>query len=63
MNSEDFNVLPLDKMTDLPNESVEEFSFDDLWNDRPVENPLPSAIAPEGELVPAAQAQPLREEI
>ncbi|MBE9244198.1 DUF3086 domain-containing protein, partial [Microcystis aeruginosa LEGE 00239] len=63
MNSEDFNVLPLDKMTDLPNESVEEFSFDDLWNDRPVENPLPSAIAPEGELVPPAQAQPLRAEI
>ncbi|MFN7554818.1 MAG: DUF3086 domain-containing protein, partial [Microcystis sp.] len=48
MNSEDFNVLPLDKMTDLPNESVEEFSFDDLWNDRPVENPLPSETAPEG---------------
>ncbi|REJ47680.1 MAG: DUF3086 domain-containing protein [Microcystis aeruginosa TA09] len=63
MTSEDFNVLPLDKMTDLPNESVEEFSFDDLWDDRPVENPLPSAIAPEGELVPAAQAQPLRAEI
>ncbi|MFM8298615.1 MAG: DUF3086 domain-containing protein, partial [Microcystis aeruginosa] len=63
MTSEDFNVLPLDKMTDLPNESVEEFSFDDLWNDRPVENPQPSAIAPEGELVPPAQAQPLRAEI
>jgi len=63
MNSEDFNVLPLDKMTDLPNESVEEFSFDDLWNDRPVENPLPSETAPEGELVPTAQAQPLRGEI
>ncbi|MFM7279137.1 MAG: DUF3086 domain-containing protein, partial [Microcystis aeruginosa] len=63
MTSEDFNVLPLDKMTDLPNESVEEFSFDDLWNDRPVENLLPSETVPEGELVPAAQAQPLRAEI
>ncbi|RPH90876.1 MAG: DUF3086 domain-containing protein, partial [Chroococcales cyanobacterium metabat2.561] len=63
MNSEDFNVLPLDKMTDLPNESVEEFSFDDLWNDRPGENPLPPETAPEGELVPTAQAQPLRAEI
>ncbi len=60
MNSEDFNVLPLDKMTDLPNESVEEFSFDDLWNDRPVEDSLPSETAPEGELVTTAQAQSLR---
>jgi hypothetical protein len=63
MNSEDFNVLPLDKMTDLPDESVEDFSFDDLWDDRPVEKPLEPEIVPEGELVPSPQAEPLRAEI
>jgi DNA repair exonuclease SbcCD ATPase subunit len=63
MNSEDFNVLPLDKMTDLPNESVEEFSFDDLWDDRRVENPQPPATPPKANWFPQAQAQPLRAEI
>lgn len=63
MNSEDFNVLPLDKMAAPPSESVEEFSFDDLWDDRPLENPPEPEIVAEGELVPTPQPEPLREEI
>jgi Protein of unknown function (DUF3086) len=63
MNSEDFNVLPLDKMTEPPSESVEEFSFDDLWDDQPPEKASELEIVNEGELVPSVQAEPLREEI
>jgi prefoldin subunit 5 len=63
MNSEDFNVLPLDKMAAPPSESVEEFSFDDLWDDRPLENPPEPEIVAAGELVSAPQPEPLREEV
>jgi hypothetical protein len=42
---------------------LEEFSFDDLWDDRRVENPQPPETPPKANRFPQAQAQPLRAEI